>query len=71
MQLKALMSVIRSKDTSRDDFIFYSDRVIRLLVEEALNHLPMVEKIITTPTGSEYHGLGFKGKICGVSIMAC
>lgn len=33
-QLKALMTIIRSHDTSRADFIFYADRIIRLLVEE-------------------------------------
>ncbi|KAJ3008674.1 Uracil phosphoribosyltransferase, synthesizes UMP from uracil [Thoreauomyces humboldtii] len=68
-QLRALMSIIRGKTTQRGDFIFYSDRVIRLLVEEALNHLPFVDKVITTPTGAKYNGLGFRGKICGVSIM--
>ncbi|KAJ3170431.1 Uracil phosphoribosyltransferase, synthesizes UMP from uracil [Irineochytrium annulatum] len=68
-QLRGLLSVIRAKDTTRGDFIFYSDRIIRLLVEEALNHLPFVDKKITTPTGAEYNGVAFKGKICGVSIM--
>ncbi|KNC98451.1 uracil phosphoribosyltransferase [Spizellomyces punctatus DAOM BR117] len=68
-ELKALMSIIRSKDTQRSDFIFYSDRIIRLLVEEALNHLPFVEKTVTTPMGAPYKGLAFKGSICGVSIM--
>ena len=33
-QLKTLLTIIRNKETSRGDFIFYSDRVIRLLVEE-------------------------------------
>ncbi|KAL1916894.1 uncharacterized protein VTP21DRAFT_5091 [Calcarisporiella thermophila] len=68
-QLLSLMTIVRSKDCSRADFIFYSDRVIRLLVEEGLNHLPVVEKIVETPTGSTYKGVGFKGQICGVSIM--
>ncbi|CAI2186857.1 5075_t:CDS:2, partial [Funneliformis geosporum] len=47
-QIEALLTMIRDKTTNRGDFIFYSDRIIRLLVEE---------------------GVGFKGKICGVSIM--
>lgn len=34
-ELKALHTIIRSKETSRSDFIFYSDRIIRLLVEES------------------------------------
>ncbi|ORY03108.1 PRTase-like protein [Basidiobolus meristosporus CBS 931.73] len=68
-QLKALLTMIRDRNTSRGDFIFYSDRIIRLLVEEGLNHFPVVEKSITTPTNNEYKGVAFMGKICGVSIM--
>ncbi|KAK3308664.1 uracil phosphoribosyltransferase-domain-containing protein [Chaetomium strumarium] len=68
-QLIALLSIIRDKDTQRGDFIFYSNRIIRLLVEEGLNHLPTVEHTVTTPVGRPYDGLSFQGKICGVSIM--
>jgi len=68
-QLEALYTIIRDKDTSRGDFIFYSDRIIRLLVEEGLNHLPVVPKVVETPTGAKYEGVGFEGKICGVSIL--
>ncbi len=68
-ELKALLTIVRDKETARSDWIFYADRVIRLLVEEGLNHLPFTEKTVITPTGSEYRGLTFQGKICGVSIM--
>ncbi|KAK4164873.1 uracil phosphoribosyltransferase-domain-containing protein [Cladorrhinum sp. PSN259] len=68
-QLIALLSVIRNRDTQRGDFVFYSNRIIRLLVEEGLNHLPTVEHTVTTPVGRPYDGLAFEGKICGVSIM--
>jgi uracil phosphoribosyltransferase len=61
--------MIRNKDTSRADFIFYSNRIIRLLVEEGLNHLPVIEHTITTPVGRTYSGVKFEGRICGVSIM--
>ncbi len=61
--------MIRNKETDRADFIFYSNRIIRLLVEEGLNHLPVIEHDITTPVGRIYNGLMFQGKICGVSIM--
>lgn len=33
-QLIALHTIIRDRAASREDFIFYSDRLIRLLVEE-------------------------------------
>jgi hypothetical protein len=51
-QLEALFTIIRDKNTSRSDFLFYSDRIIRLLVEEGLNHLPVVPKTVETPTVS-------------------
>ncbi|TRM68749.1 uracil phosphoribosyltransferase-domain-containing protein [Schizophyllum amplum] len=68
-QLEALYTIIRDKETNRGDFLFYSDRIIRLLVEEGLNHLPVVPRTVKTPTGNTYEGVGFVGKICGVSIL--
>lgn len=68
-QLIALLTMIRDIQTQRADFIFYSNRIIRLLVEEGLNHLPVITHTVTTPTGKDYAGVKFQGKICGVSIM--
>ena len=61
--------MIRDRNTKRGDFIFYSNRIIRLLVEEGLNHLPVIPHDISTPVGRSYAGVKFEGKICGVSIM--
>ena len=33
-QLIALLTIVRDRKTSRADFIFYANRIIRLLVEE-------------------------------------
>ncbi|RMZ92288.1 hypothetical protein DV736_g463, partial [Chaetothyriales sp. CBS 134916] len=68
-QLISLLTMIRDKTTPRADFIFYSNRIIRLLVEEGLNHLPVVAHTVTSPVGKDYTGVKFEGKICGVSIM--
>ncbi|KAH8086427.1 putative uracil phosphoribosyltransferase 1 [Filobasidium floriforme] len=68
-QLQALLTIIRDVKTQRGEFVFTSDRIIRLLVEEGLNHLPVVSHTVTTPLGIEYQGVSFQGKICGVSIM--
>jgi uracil phosphoribosyltransferase len=38
-------------------------------VEEGLNHLPIVKKTVMTPTATEFAGVGFVGRICGVSIL--
>lgn len=37
-QLEALYTIIRNQDTSRGDFIFYSDRIIRLLVRSSVEN---------------------------------
>eukprot|EP01108_Squamamoeba_japonica_P003184 TRINITY_DN261_c0_g1_i1.p2 TRINITY_DN261_c0_g1~~TRINITY_DN261_c0_g1_i1.p2 ORF type:complete len:246 (+),score=116.32 TRINITY_DN261_c0_g1_i1:40-738(+) len=68
-QLVALHTIIRDKDASREDFIFYSDRLIRLLVEEGLNHLPYHKKTVVTPTQAEFEGYEFGSHVCGVSIV--
>ncbi|KAK7202825.1 uracil phosphoribosyltransferase, synthesizes UMP from uracil [Myxozyma melibiosi] len=68
-QLIALFTIIRDVNTKRGDFVFYSDRIIRILVEEGLNHLPVKDIEVPTPTDVTYDGLQFEGKICGVSIM--
>eukprot|EP01135_Chromosphaera_perkinsii_P001774 Nk52_evm43s210 gene=Nk52_evmTU43s210 len=68
-QILELHTIIRDRTTDRNDFIFYSDRLIRLLVEEGLNLLPFEEKSVETPTGCQYEGVDFTGRLCGVSIM--
>lgn len=40
-----------------------------MLVEEGLNHLPVLPKKVVTPVGREFEGVAFQGRICGVSIM--
>ena len=42
-QLIALLTICRDKTTSRADFIFYANRIIRLLVEEGIHTLCCVE----------------------------
>jgi uracil phosphoribosyltransferase len=68
-QLKVLMTIIRDEHTRRNDFIFYADRINRLLIEEGLNCLPTRKKIITTRLGERYVGAEFVGKICAVPII--
>lgn len=68
-QIKELHTVLRDKDTSLGDFKFYSDRLIRLIVEEGLNGLPYSELDVITPTNCEYKGVKYVSGVCGVSIM--
>ncbi|KAK9116104.1 hypothetical protein Sjap_015051 [Stephania japonica] len=41
----------RDREISKHDFVFYSYRLIRLVVEHGLGHLPFTEKQVVTPTG--------------------
>eukprot|EP01064_Diplonema_japonicum_P023753 TRINITY_DN34171_c0_g1_i1.p1 TRINITY_DN34171_c0_g1~~TRINITY_DN34171_c0_g1_i1.p1 ORF type:complete len:268 (+),score=89.02 TRINITY_DN34171_c0_g1_i1:24-806(+) len=68
-QMKAIHTIIRDKNTSRQDFVFFSDRLMRVLIEEALSFVPFKRSEVVTPTNEKYDGLGFTAKICGVSIM--
>ncbi|XP_064627118.1 uracil phosphoribosyltransferase homolog [Lineus longissimus] len=68
-QVKELQTVLRDRTTSRGDFIFFADRLIRLVVEEGLNQLPYTQCTVTTPTGYKYEGLKYEKGNCGVSIM--
>uniref|UniRef100_T1JCD0 Uracil phosphoribosyltransferase homolog n=1 Tax=Strigamia maritima TaxID=126957 RepID=T1JCD0_STRMM len=68
-QIRELQTVIRDKNTSRSDFKFYSDRLIRLVIEEGLNQLPYTKCIVQTATGCDYQGLNYEKGNCGVSIV--
>ncbi len=68
-QIRGMHTIIRDRTVSRSDFVFYSDRIIRLVVEHALGYLPFKEHQIETPTGETYRGVSFYSKICGVSMI--
>lgn len=68
-QVRELQTILRDRETQRGDFVFYADRLIRLVVEEGLNQLPYETCTVTTPTGALYEGLAFQRGNCGVSIM--
>jgi uracil phosphoribosyltransferase len=68
-QLRTLHTIIRNKNTSKEDFVFYSDRLIRLVIETALIELPYRDEVVLTPTESKYNGSQFGGKVQGVSII--
>ena len=68
-QTRSMHTIIRDATTHKHDFVFYADRLIRLVVETALGYLPFSEKCIITPTGAQYVGVDFAEYICGVSII--
>ncbi|XP_036604192.1 uridine-cytidine kinase-like 1 isoform X2 [Trichosurus vulpecula] len=69
-QVRGMHTIIRDKETSRDEFIFYSKRLMRLLIEHALSFLPFQGCTVQTPQGQDYEGKTYAGKqITGVSIL--
>ncbi|CAG5117748.1 unnamed protein product [Candidula unifasciata] len=69
-QVCGIHSFIRDKATSRDEFIFYSKRLMRLLFEFALSMLPFKNVTVDTPQGIPYTGKHLAvDKIAGVSIL--
>ncbi|KAL9993206.1 putative transferase [Helianthus debilis subsp. tardiflorus] len=68
-QIRGMHTLIRDAKTTKHDFVFYSDRLIRLVVEHGLGHLPFTEKQVTTPTGAVYTGVDFCKRLCGVSVI--
>ncbi|VEN64355.1 unnamed protein product [Callosobruchus maculatus] len=69
-QIRGLHTFIRNKDTPRDEFIFYSKRLIRLVIEYTLSLMTFVDKTVETPQGVLYNGKRMAtNNICGVSIL--
>jgi len=68
-QLRGMHTIIRNRETETPDFVFYSDRLIRLVVEYGLGRFPFTEKTVITPTGQKYVGVDFAKRICGVSLI--
>jgi uracil phosphoribosyltransferase len=68
-RLRALQTIIRDATATRQDFVFYSGRIIRLLIEYALDQLPYTPCSAQTPVGETYHGLRLAAPVCGVSII--
>ncbi|MEU4767424.1 uracil phosphoribosyltransferase [Actinosynnema sp. NPDC023794] len=67
-QLSALHTIVRDRDATRDDFVFHSGRIMRLLIEKGLDLLPFEAHDTVTPVGRTYHGLRLTPHLCGVSI---
>lgn len=69
-QIKGLHTFIRNQETSRDEFIFYSNRLIRLILEYSLGLMPFKVLKVDTPQNLTYEGKRMAGgNICGVSIL--
>ncbi len=67
--LRYLFSLIRDKNVSNSNFVFYSNQVIRKTLEAAVNILPYESTNTVTPIGATYEGKTIKEKLCAISII--
>lgn len=61
--LQGIFTILRSRTTSRQDFVFFVDRLSTILVENALQYLPYIPKTVVTPVGVESHGQQLDAKV--------
>ncbi|PFH53005.1 hypothetical protein AMATHDRAFT_1730 [Amanita thiersii Skay4041] len=70
LQVQGIFTILRSKGTLRQDFVFFVDRLATLLVEHSLQHLPYAPHKVVTPVGVDVKGLKLDAKyVCGVAIL--
>ncbi len=68
-QLRALHTIIRDRHVAREQFVAASGRIIRQLMETALDLLPYEPWDVPTPVGRTYPGLRHASAICGVPVV--
>ncbi|MFI0421257.1 uracil phosphoribosyltransferase [Spongiactinospora sp. 9N601] len=67
--LRALHTVIRDRHATQADFVHYSNRIIRLLLEAAMDLIPVEPHEVTTPVGATYAGLRPAAEVCAVPVI--
>ncbi|KAI0264485.1 armadillo/beta-catenin/plakoglobin [Gloeopeniophorella convolvens] len=69
-QLRGIYTVLRDRTSSRQDFIFFVDRLATLLIEKAMEKLPYKAVTIETPVGVQTKGKAIDTEsLCGVTIL--
>eukprot|EP01134_Creolimax_fragrantissima_P007545 CFRG7545T1 len=68
-QIKGLHTMIRNRECPRDEFIFFSQRLMRLVMEYSWSFLPFKSKTVETPRGIEFQGKALDAEVCAVSIV--
>lgn len=53
---QGILTILRNKETDRQDFIFFVDRLSTVLSEKALEYLPFRPKDVVTPVEVVSHG---------------
>jgi uridine kinase len=68
-QIRGIHTLLMNPHTSREDYIFYFDRLVSLLIEKAIDFLPYKPSQVTTPQSNLYMGLRKEGEASAVVIL--
>ncbi|KAF2273530.1 uridine-cytidine kinase 2 [Westerdykella ornata] len=68
-QLKAIHTMLLDPGTSKEDYIFYFDRMVALLISKAIDFLPFEPHQVMTPQGYLYMGLHKTADMSAVVIL--
>ncbi|EMD95756.1 hypothetical protein COCC4DRAFT_29359 [Bipolaris maydis ATCC 48331] len=68
-QVRGMHTLLLNPETSREDFVFYFDRMVALLVETAVDFLPFVSYEVTTPQNTTYQGLKKNAEVSAVVVL--
>ncbi|KAJ5783576.1 uncharacterized protein N7518_009253 [Penicillium psychrosexuale] len=68
-QIIGMNTILQIQETQQEDFIFYFDRLVSILIERALDMTSYVSANVETPQGSTYLGLHPKGIVSAVAIL--
>lgn len=60
---QGIYTILRDQSASRQDFIFFVDRLATFLMEKATEQLPYRSKTITTPVGVTATGKVLDAKV--------
>ena len=67
--VQGIYTVLRDRTSTRQDFIFFTDRLATLLVERAMEKLPYREVSIQTPVGVQSKGKTIDVEVCSSTIF--
>ncbi|KAK4985508.1 Uridine kinase [Elasticomyces elasticus] len=68
-QIKGINALLLDPDLPAEDFIFYFDRLVCILIDKATETLPYAPKSVHTPQNYTYDGLQSAGSVSAVVVL--
>jgi uridine kinase len=68
-QVRGMHTLLLDPSTDREDFVFYFDRIVALLIETACDFLPFASCEVITPQKNSYLGLRKDSEVSAVVVL--